>query len=36
MYGVQEADVPAFWEAMIAAVMEADMVSPLNSPKNLV
>ena len=34
MHGVQEADVPAFWEAMIAAVMKADMVSPLNSPKN--
>ncbi|CAL5224804.1 g7549 [Coccomyxa viridis] len=29
-----EADVDSFWESMIAAVMKADMVSPLNSPKN--
>ena len=27
--------MPAFWEAMIAAVMKADMVSPLNSPRTL-
>lgn len=31
---VQEADVASFWEAMTAAVLQADMVSPLNSPKN--
>ena len=31
---MQEADVDSFWESMISAVMKADMVSPLNSPKN--
>ena len=31
---MQEADISTFWEAMISALLKADMVSPLNSPAN--
>ena len=31
---MQEADISTFWEAMISALLKADMVSPLKSPAN--